>query len=115
YKASGLSSRPGWNVVPWDGIAVHPYFLEPPAFFLLLKDFARKLRDREDYRSKLWITEIGAEARPPDSPRDQPTQEEIAQAGYLRSVYGGILADSELKSIIAHTFWFKYEDFVPGD
>jgi hypothetical protein len=115
YRSLGLGSRPGWNSVPWDGVAVHPYFLETDELFPLLKDFAHKLRDRGDYRSKLWITEIGAEAAPPMSPFEKPTEAEVRQAEYLRSVYGGILADGELRSNIAHAFWFKYEDFVPGN
>ncbi|MFL5735455.1 MAG: hypothetical protein ACJ78Q_20025 [Chloroflexia bacterium] len=115
YRTAGYGSRPGWNVVPWDGVALHPYFLDTTKLFPLLRDFARKLRDRDDFHSKLWITEIGATASPPDNPLDKPTPDEIEQAGYLRSVYGGILADSELHSIISHVFWFKYEDFVPGN
>ncbi|MBF6613444.1 MAG: hypothetical protein IVW55_09990 [Chloroflexi bacterium] len=109
------SSRPGFSQVPWDGIALHPYFLEPDKLFAILKDFARKLQDRGDYNSKLWITEIGAQAAPPENPGDPPTADEINQAGYLRAVYSGILGDSELKAAVAHVFWFKYEDFVPGN
>jgi hypothetical protein len=115
YQSEGFSSRPGWNTVPWDGVAVHPYFLEMPKLFPLMRDFARKLRDRGDFKSKLWITEIGAQAAPPDNPSDAPSRQEIEQASYLRSVYAGILEDPELRSIIAHVFWFKYEDFVPGN
>jgi hypothetical protein len=115
YRAAGFGSRIGWSAVPWDGVAVHPYFLDATKLFPLLRDFARKLRDRGDYNSKLWITEIGAEARPPSSPRDKPGEEEIRQAGFLRMVYSNILDDSELHNIVAHVFWFKYEDFVPGN
>src|SRR4051812_2158658 len=115
YRSSGMSSRPGWSSVPWDGVAVHPYFLDMTKLFTFLKDFVRKVRDRGDFSSKIWITEIGAEAQPPNGPAEQPNQDEIYQAYYLRSLYGGILADSELQSIIAHVFWFKYEDFVPGN
>lgn len=115
YKADAFGSRPGWNVVPWDGVALHPYFLEPPKLFALLREFGRKLRDRGDYASKLWITEIGAQAVPPTNRGDSPTTDEINQASYLRAVYTGILKDSELKSIVPHVFWFKYEDFVPGN
>jgi len=114
YQASGVSSRPGWNTVPWDGVALHPYFLETPKLFPLLKDFARKLRDRGDFKSKLWITEIGAEAHPPSHAAAHPDDEERQQADYLRAVYSGILNDGELRSNVAHVFWFKYEDFVPG-
>jgi hypothetical protein len=115
YRSRGYSSRAGWNTVPWDGVALHPYFLDTPQLFPLLRDFARKLRDRGDHRSKLWITEIGAQATPPSSPKDPPTDDEVKQAGYLRAVYTGLLRDLELHNIVAHTFWFKYEDFVPGN
>jgi hypothetical protein len=115
YRTGGFASRPGWSSVPWDGVAVHPYFLDASKLFPLLRDFARKLRDRGDLHSRLWITEVGAEASPPGNPLDKPTDAEIQQANYLRSVYAGILADSELHNIVAHVFWFKYEDFVPGN
>ncbi len=115
YRAAGYSSRPGWNTVPWDGVALHPYFLETPKLFSLLKEFTRKLRDRGDPRSKLWVTEVGAESRPPEGQEDNPTSDEMKQASYLRDLYTGILNDPELKAEVPHVFWFKYEDFVPGD
>ena len=115
YQAAGYSSNTGWNVVPWDGVALHPYFLESYKLFAIMKDFARKLRDRGDNKSKLWVTEIGAEAKPPEDPTDEPTAQEIRQANYLREVYTGVLNDPELKANVAHVFWFKYEDFVPGN
>ncbi|HEX8228250.1 MAG TPA: hypothetical protein VF826_02935 [Chloroflexia bacterium] len=115
YQGDGFSSRTGWNVVPWDGVAVHPYFLDHPDLFALLREFARKFRDRGDSKSKLWITEIGQQAVPPANRGDSPTEQEIKQSDYLRGLYSGILADSELRAIIPHVFWFKYEDFVPGN
>jgi hypothetical protein len=115
YRAGGYATRPGWNVVPWDGVAVHPYYLDAPKLFALLNEFARKLRDRGDFKSRLWITEVGAEAAPPTSPNQPPTQAEIDQAYYLNAVYSGILENAELHDNVAHVFWFKYEDFVPGN
>ncbi|HEX8599979.1 MAG TPA: hypothetical protein VF952_15875 [Chloroflexia bacterium] len=115
YQADGFSTRTGWNVVPWDGVAVHPYFLDHPELFDLLREFARKFRDRGDHKSKLWITEIGQQAVPPANRGDSPTEQEIKQSDYLRGLYSGILADSELRAIIPRVFWFKYEDFVPGN
>jgi hypothetical protein len=44
-----------------------------------------------------------------------PAHDEREQAGYLRQVYMGVLGDPELKANVAHIFWFKYEDFVPGN
>jgi hypothetical protein len=102
-------------VVPWDGVAVHPYFLAHPDLFELLREFARKFRDRGDHKSKLWITEIGQQAVPPANRGDSPTEQEIKQSDYLRGLYSGILSDPELRSIVPHVFWFKYEDFVPGN
>jgi hypothetical protein len=115
YKADGFSTRPGYNVVPWDGVAVHPYFLDHPQLFDLLREFARKFRDRGDHGSKLWITEIGQQAVPPANRGDTPTEQEVNQSDYLRGLYTGILEDPELRSIVPHVFWFKYEDFVPGN
>jgi hypothetical protein len=115
YRERGFTMRDGWNDVPWDGIALHPYFLAPSTLFEMVNEFARKMRDRGDYHSKLWITEIGAEAAPPETPQQQPTEAEIDQAYYLRAIYTGILQDPLLHSNVAHVFWFKYEDFVPGN
>jgi hypothetical protein len=114
YKSEGYGYRPGWNSVPWDGVALHPYWMDAPTLFALANDFARKLRDREDFKSKIWITEVGAAAAPPTGQTDLPNQAEIDQAYYLRAIYGGILDSEELLTNIAHVFWFKYEDFVPG-
>jgi hypothetical protein len=115
YRAGGFDARPGWNVVPWDGVALHPYYLDAPKLFSLINEFARKLRDRGDFKSKLWITEIGAEATPAGDPTLPPTKSEVDQAYYLRAIYNGILENSELHNNVAHVFWFKYEDFVPGN
>lgn len=114
YQAGGYSANTGWNVVPWDGVALHPYFLESHKLFAIMKDFARKLRDRGDFKSKLWVTEVGAEADPPEDSSTEPTAQEREQANYLREVYMGVLNDPELKANVPHVFWFKYEDFVPG-
>ena len=71
--------------------------------------------DRGDFKSRIWITEVGAEAQPASSPDQPPSQPEIDQAYYLNAIYSGILDNSELHHNVAHVFWFKYEDFVPGD
>jgi hypothetical protein len=115
YKAGGYGSREGWNAVPWDGIALHPYFLETEELFALLEDFAHRLRDRGDHRSKLWLTEIGAEGDPPEDASKPPSASEVEQAAYLRQLYTGILANPALRRDVPHVFWFKYEDFVPGN
>ncbi|MEP6774842.1 MAG: hypothetical protein ABJA50_04530 [Chloroflexota bacterium] len=114
YHAAGNASKPGWNVVPWDGVALHPYYTDVTNLFSLLNEFTQKMHDRGDFKSKLWLTEIGAPADPPGSPNDPPSQAEIDQAYYLNAIYSGILARSDLRAAVAHVFWFKYEDFVPG-
>ena len=115
YQASGNASKPGWNVVPWDGVALHPYYTDVTNLFSLLNEFTQKMHDRGDFKSKLWLTEIGAPADPPSSPNDPPSQAEIDQAYYLNAIYSGILTRTDLRSAVAHVFWFKYEDFVPGN
>ncbi|MEO8288363.1 MAG: glycosyl hydrolase [Chloroflexota bacterium] len=115
YRNGSYANRAGWNSVPWDGVAVHPYFLGAPELFSLINEFSRKLRDRGDSRSKIWITEVGAQAAPPNSRDQSPSQQEIDQAYYLRAIYSGIIENSELHNNVAHVFWFKYEDFVPGN
>ncbi|HST06001.1 MAG TPA: hypothetical protein VLQ48_14880 [Chloroflexia bacterium] len=115
YKAEGNASKPGWNVVPWDGVALHPYYTDVTTLFILLNEFTQKMHDRGDFKSKLWLTEIGAPADPPSSPNDPPSQAEIDQAYYLNAIYSGILNNTDLRSAVAHVFWFKYEDFVPGN
>src|SRR5207248_11439535 len=113
-RAAGYDKSTGWNVEPWHGVASHTYDLDAPKLVALLNEVARKLRDRGDFKSRLWITEVGAEAAPPTNPNQPPTQAEIDQAYYLNAVYSGILENSELHDNVAHVFWFKYEDFVPG-
>jgi hypothetical protein len=115
YQAAGNASKPGWNSVPWDGVALHPYYTDVTNLFNLLNEFTQKMHDRGDFKSKLWLTEIGAPADPPSSPNDPPSQAEIDQAYYLNAIYSGILTSSELRAEVAHVFWFKYEDFVPGN
>ncbi len=52
---------------------------------------------------------------PPDSPLEKPNQAEIDQAYYITNVYSGVLNDPDLRASVPHIFWFKYEDFVPGN
>lgn len=115
YQAAGNASKPGWNSVPWDGVALHPYYTDVANLFTLLNEFTQKMHDRGDFNSKLWLTEIGAPADPPGNPNDPPSQAEIDQAYYLNAIYSGILTRSDLRAEVAHVFWFKYEDFVPGN
>lgn len=115
YKTDGNGGKKGWNSVPWDGVALHPYWMDAPTLFTLINDFTRKLRDRGDFESKIWITEVGAAAEAPKNAAEMPNQAEIDQAYYLNAIYGGMLGSEELMRNVAHVFWFKYEDFVPGN
>ncbi|MEO5952486.1 MAG: hypothetical protein ABIQ44_08495, partial [Chloroflexia bacterium] len=99
----------------WDGVSLHPYWMDAPTLFTLINDFSHKLKDRGDFNSKIWITEVGAAAEASKKPTEAPNQAEIDQAYYLRAIYGGMLASRELMDNVAHVFWFKYEDFVPGN
>ena len=68
YQASGDAARPGWNVVPWDGVGLHPYWVTPTSSSNCVRVLAQKIRDRGDTRSQIWVTEIGAEATQPGRP-----------------------------------------------
>ena len=115
YQAAGDGARPGWNVVPWDGVGLHPCWASAEATFQqLLKVMAQKLRDRGDFRSLIWVTGMGQEA--PPSGRDQPPADaEAQQAAFLSAVYHAALDDPEIAAAVHTIFWFKYEDFpAPG-
>jgi hypothetical protein len=114
YQAAGDAARPGWNVVPWDGVGLHPYWASAEKFQQLLKVMAQKLRDRGDFHSQIWVTEVGQEAAPsgPDQP---PADAEAQQAAFLSAVYHAALDDPEAAAAVHTIFWFKYEDFpAPG-
>jgi hypothetical protein len=110
YQTSGDPARPGWNVVPWDGVGLHPYWVDADKFQQLLRVLAQKIRDRGDAKSRIWVTEIGKTAapNPPDQP---PSAEDEAQAALLTGVYQAVLADPNLRAAVHTIFWFKYEDF----
>jgi hypothetical protein len=110
YQASGDAARSGWNVVPWDGVGLHPYWVSADKFQQLLHVMAQKLRDRGDARSQIWVTEIGKTADP--NPADQPpSADEQAQADFVTGVYRAVLDDPALLQDVHTVFWFKYEDF----
>ena len=94
YQASGDAARPGWNVVPWDGVGLHPYWVDAGKFQQLVRVMAQKLRDRGDFRSQIWVTEIGMEAKPAPA-NAPPSDEEVKQADFLTAVYRTVLDDPQ--------------------
>ncbi len=110
YQRSGDAAQAGWNVVPWDGVGLHPYWVSADKFQQLLHVMAQKLRDRGDSKSQIWVTEIGATAVP--NPANQsPSAEEQTQADFVSGVYRAVLTDPALLRDVHTVFWFKYEDF----
>ncbi len=110
YQASGAAQQSGWNVVPWDGVGLHPYWVDAGTFQGLVRVLAQKIRDRGDARSQIWVTEVGQEAVP--SPANQPpTAAEAQQADFLSAVYHAVLDDPSVRAAVHTVFWFKYEDF----
>jgi hypothetical protein len=110
YQASGDSARPGWNTVPWDGVGLHPYWVDTAKFQQLVRVLGQKIRDRGDTRSQIWVTEIGTEAQP-SAANQPPSDAEQQQADFLSGVYHAVLDDPDLRSLVHSVFWFKYEDF----
>ncbi|MGI8588744.1 MAG: hypothetical protein ACR2M0_13810 [Chloroflexia bacterium] len=110
YQASGDGNQPGWNMVPWDGVGLHPYRVDVGTFAGLARTMVQKLRDRGDSRSQIWVTEVGVEAKP--NPPDQPPSDgEQQQAAFLSAIYHTVLDDPNLEAGVHSIFWFKYEDF----
>ena len=79
--------------MPWDGVAVHPYFLDADNLFSIINEFARKVLDRGDSKSRIWITEVGAEAGAPDDRLDVSGVEvEVARSGEPVGICAGCVA-----------------------
>ena len=98
---------------PFDGVAVHAYFIETPRDVINhLWRLHFIISDAGD-TSKLWLTEIGLAGTPPTLQPGflaaQPTKSEQEQATFLRELL--TLLRAETRSIVANVFWFKYEDF----
>ena len=110
YQASGDGAQPGWNSVPWDGVGLHPYWVDADKFQSLVRVMAQKLRDRGDTRSQIWVTEVGQEAKPALASQP-PSDAEQKQADFLSSVYHAVLDDDAVRQVVHTVFWFKYEDF----
>ncbi len=102
---------------PFDAIAVHPYFMEPQQVIEYLQE-ARKLQLRfNDRIGRIWITEIGWPAQPPENVTDLglglPSSSEWQQAAFMSAIYTSV---QQRAPFVERIFWFKYEDFpVDGE
>ena len=97
---------------PFDAVAVHPYFLTPPEvvrYLHTIRDLQLKFGDR---RGRIWVTEIGLPAEPPDHAGSLaaalPSASERRQAAFLSAVFTTIRQQAPF---VERLFWFKYEDF----
>ncbi len=97
---------------PFDAVGVHPYYLDPNQII----DYLQQIRDMqirfEDRTGRLWITEIGYPADPPnvtpDSSLVAPTNAERDQADFMSALFTTVRQKSPF---VENIFWFKYEDF----
>ena len=97
---------------PFDAIAVHPYFMEPQEIIEYLHE-ARALQLRFDDRAgRIWITEVGWPAQPPESwtslGLSLPSESERQQAAFMSAIYSTV---PQRAPFVERIFWFKYEDF----
>jgi hypothetical protein len=128
----GFRGDPSHPFYPVDGIGYHPYPEEirhspNEATEFSLNDAMvdrglgrmREVLNRFDPDKQFWITEVGYNVDfDVDGPKGRtPQQTEAEQALFMRDVYTS-LAARQLPSgqpEIANVFWFKYEDFPPGE
>jgi hypothetical protein len=101
---------------PFDAIAVHPYFLDPTQVLEYL-DVVRDLQLRfNDLESRIWITEVGLPAEPPEQwdvfGLMMPSQSEREQAAFMSAVFTSVRHNAPY---VERIFWFKYEDFPSSD
>lgn len=97
--------------LPFDALAVHPYFLDPTQILAYL-DTVRELQNRFLDDTPIWITEVGIPAEPP-ADWDQygmmaPSESEREQAAFMSAVYTSV---RQRAPYVDRIFWFKYEDF----
>ena len=97
---------------PFDALAVHPYFLDPTQVLEYLS-VVRDLQLRfNDHTSRIWITEVGLPAEPPEQwdvfGLMLPSETEREQAAFMSAVYTSVRHNAPY---VERIFWFKYEDF----
>jgi hypothetical protein len=106
-----MSYRAEHGRLPFDALAVHPYFLDPTQVLDYLNT-VRDLQKRFNDSSPIWITEIGIPAEPPlewDAFGGMmPSESEREQAAFMSAVFTTI---QQRATYVERAFWFKYEDF----
>ncbi len=98
---------------PWDGISIHPYYLNPTQLLAHMEEL-RSLQESYGDTTPIWVTEIGWPAEPPEWTSFgimDPTASEQEQADYLYAVYTTL---RDQAPYVERVFWFKYEDFGGG-
>jgi hypothetical protein len=101
---------------PFDAVAVHPYHLDPNGVVAYLNTVRRLQLRFDDRFGRIWVTEIGRPAEPPDSwsafGATVPSASEVEQAAFLSALYTTV---RQRCSFVDRIFWFKYEDFPEPD
>lgn len=100
---------------PFDAVGVHPYFLDPNEVINYLNQVHDIQTQFNDHTSRVWITEIGYPADPPQEwdvfGMMTPSESEEQQASFLSAIYTTVPYKAPF---VERIFWFKYEDFPLG-
>jgi hypothetical protein len=114
YESSHIQSYASANGThPWDGVSIHPYFLDANGVVHHMWEL-RAIQDSFGDTSGIWITEIGLPASPPGWSSHgimDPSPSELEQAQFLEAIYTRLKAETPF---VSRVFWFKYEDFGVG-
>jgi hypothetical protein len=94
---------------PFDGVALHPYYNTTDEISAHISAMHQIMLNWGDPYSKIWITEVGFRAQPPQSADSAPSPSELAQLDLLEGVYTKVW--DEHGAYLGPIFWFKYEDF----
>jgi hypothetical protein len=109
YASSALVKR---NGAPWDAVADHPYELDAPAIPDHLRAMHAVMEQAGEGGKKIWVTEFGMQAPSPavpDSGVIPVTDAEAKQSAFLNQTLGSMM---QMRNIVEHAFWFKFEDFT---
>ena len=120
YNAPAVTSfRSSRGYLPFDGVGLHPYpdTSLPQGQWLgdtlgLVEGIGAVMSQAGD-PGKLWLTEIGVKATPASAPVAPATASESFQSAWLRDLYTALA--TTYAGRVARAFWFKYEDFPPGN
>src|SRR5215472_8391105 len=108
YSSSALVKRGG---APWDAVGDHPYELDASAIPDHLRAMHAVMEQAGEGNKKIWVTEFGMQASAPavpDSGIIPVTDAEAKQSAFMDQTLGAMI---KMQDIIAHAFWFKFEDF----